>query len=481
MAFWRRQRTTGATIAPNRMSPSVAIDPQQTGRNVGPGGGKWWGGGPRWFVGSSRGPDTVIEVGRAGDFVPGDPTGAPQPDDQGFPTASRWPGYPSTWTPPYYDTGKAFTGGGGYPGGPLGPYPTGAAPTPFGGQFMGGAMLTGRISTVFACTDLVSRTLATMSLKVLANGAPIVPPPWTENPEPLIYTSIVEAMQAAVNSLLLRGEALIAPTARYPDDMVARWVVLNPDMVEIDAGAGGLLTYAIGGIDIPRSEILHVRYQTWPGEVRGVGPLEACWRNLMGADAMQSWGTALAVSNGIPTAVLQSEVKLTKIQADALKASWAEAAMSRGVLPAVLSGGLTYTPLNLKPREIGLLDLRMFDEQRIASCFGVPLWLVGLPVNDGLTYSTVEDTFDYFWRATLRPIAYNLACAFSGWALPRGEYLRFASEQITEPSISERANIYATLINAGVITTQEARIMEHLPPEPQNADTAVETVRNEGV
>jgi len=45
MAFWRRQRTTGATIAPNRMSPSVAIDPQQTGRNVGPGGGKWWGGG----------------------------------------------------------------------------------------------------------------------------------------------------------------------------------------------------------------------------------------------------------------------------------------------------------------------------------------------------------------------------------------------------------------------------------------------------
>lgn len=123
----------------------------------------------------------------------------------------------------------------------------------------------------------------------------------------------------------------------------------------------------------------------------------------------------------------------------------------------------------------------MFDEQRIASTFGVPLWLVGLPMNDGLTYSTVEDHFEYFWRATLRPIAYNLAMAFSGWALPRGAYLRFNSEQITEPSIKDRANIYKTLIEAGVISPAEARYMEHLPPNAPIDVVSVGNVRNEGV
>lgn len=456
-----RQRTTGSTVPPNRLPPSVALDPRG-GRTVGPGGGRWWGGGPRTFVGTSRGPDRRVEVGRPGDFPAGG-DGTRQPDDMGFPTATRWPGQPTDWTPPYFDTGTPFSGGAGYPG----------------SQFLGGTALAGRVSTVFSCTDLVSRTLATMSLRVMEDDVPIEPPPWTENPEPEIYTSIVEPMQAMVNSLLHRGETLIAPTARNPDDFsVARWVVLNPDAVTIDQ-AGGMPTYAIGDMPIPRSEILHLRYQTWPGQVHGVGPMEACWRNLLSADAMQSWGTQLALANGIPMAVLSSDAKMTRQQADDIKQSWAEAAAYRGTLPAVLSGGLTYTPLNLKPAEVGLLDLRVFDEQRIASCFGVPLWLVGLPVNDGLTYSTVTETFEYFWRATLRPIAYNIACAFSGWALPRGQYLRFASEQITEPSMSERATIYATLIGAGVITADEARRMEHLPPT--QGDPLVGAYRNEGV
>ena len=460
---YTRQQFSGSTLPPNRLPPSIAYDPQVT-RTVGPGGGLWWGGGPRQFVGSSRGPDTRVEVGREGDFVEGG-DGTPQEGDLGFPTAPRWAGWPNGWVPPYYDTGRGFTGG-------YGP----------GGGFMGGGpMLAGRVSTVFTCTDLVSRTLATMGLKVLVNGTPVPSPDWFDNPEPEIYTSIVEGMQAAVNSLLLRGNAFIAPTARYEDGTVARWVVLNPDFVEVEAGAGGMPLYSIGGINIPRQELLHVRYQTWAGSVLGVGPLEACARNLVSADAMQGWGTELALSNGIPTAVLQSEVKLSKPQANEIKRSWAESSLSRGVIPAVLSGGLTYTPLNLKPADVGLLDLRMFDEQRIASTFGVPLWLVGLPMNDGLTYSTVEDHFEYFWRATLRPIAYNLAMAFSGWALPRGAYLRFNSEQITEPSIKDRANIYKTLIEAGVISPAEARYMEHLPPNAPIDVVSVGNVRNEGV
>jgi HK97 family phage portal protein len=301
-------------------------------------------------------------------------------------------------------------------------------------RFLGGALLEGRVSTVFTCTDLISRLLSTMGLEVIgSDGATQFPPPWTENPEPILYTSIVDAMKQLVNSLLHRGEAFLIPTARYADGMVARWAVLNPDYVKVEAGTGGMPEYSIGGLVIERPNILHIRYQVWPGNVHGVGPLEACWRNLLSADAMERWGTELALTNGIPVAVLQSQAKLSKLQANEIKQSWAESVVQRGTLPAVLSGGLTYEPLNLRPADVGLLDLRSFDEQRIASTFGVPLWLVGLPVNDGLTYSTVADTFDFFWRSTLRPLAYDIGRAMSGWALPRGVSLRFAAEELIEP------------------------------------------------
>src|SRR4051794_4115927 len=149
---WFSRANAGSTVPPNRLPPGAALKGGDTQR-VGPGGGKWWGGGPRWFVGGSRGP-TTVEVGRDGDFVDGgDDTRLP--DDPGFPNASRWPGYPNSWQPPYFDTGGGFTGGYSYPGGPA---------------FNGGTGLVGRVSTVFACTDLVSRTLATMGIKAIAGG-----------------------------------------------------------------------------------------------------------------------------------------------------------------------------------------------------------------------------------------------------------------------------------------------------------------------
>jgi HK97 family phage portal protein len=451
-------RSTGSTVAPNVVSPSVVYHDSYTHR-VGPGGGWGWGAGPRYFVGPTRPPDTKVELGLPGDFIEGQHSNGPNEDDLGFPHSTRWSGYPSGWEQPFYEPPGGW-GGGMRPGDGWGPY----------GRFNGGSMLEGRVSTVFSCTDLISRTLSTMDLWVTQASRPVVPPAWTTNPEPEIYPSIVDAIKQIVNSALIRGESFLIPTARYANGLIARWVVLNPDMVYVEPEAGGTLAYylggrpADGGIEIPRGEILHIRYQSWPGLPNGVGPLEACWRNVLSADALERYGTQLAANGGIPSAILQSQVKLTKTQAEQLKYSWAEAAQSRGVLPAVLSGGLTYTPLNLKPSEIGLLDLRRFDEQRIASAFGVPLWLVGLPMQDGLTYSTVEGTFDYLWRATLRALAYNIGCAIAGWALPRGQYLHFNADALIKPPLLQRAQAYKLFIEAGVLTPEEVRVMENLAP-----------------
>lgn len=443
-----RTRARGSVVPANVVSPAVVYAKSATATNIA--GGYWWGGGPRVFVGGSRPPESHIEFGGPGDFVEGAHVWGPSDEDKargwGFPHGTRFPGYPGGWEPPFF----AERGPGGLAG---------------GGRFLGGALLEGRVSTVFTCVDLIGRSLGTMPILVTKDSAPVPAPPWTENPEPEIYTSMVDAIKAVANSMLIRGAAFIVPTARYADGTVARWVVLNPDMVTVTS-VKGLPVYTLEGYgEIPREQILHIRYQVWPGEVRGIGPLEAVARNLISADALERWGTELAIGNGIPTAVLSSAVKLNKRQADELKWSWAEAAMSRGTLPAVLSGGLTYTPLNLKPSDVGLLDLRTFDEARIASVFGVPLWFVGLSVKDSsLTYNTTESAFDYLWRATLRAISRNIMQALSGFCLPRGVVARHDAESFIAPSFVERMKGYETGIGCKVLKVNEARAWENLEP-----------------
>jgi HK97 family phage portal protein len=485
MAWPFQRRARGPVVAPNVLPPAVVFQDGRTnaGITVGPGGGYGWGAGPRSFVPWSRGPqEPIVELGRPGDFVEGSHEWGPAEGDLGFPHSTRWPGYPGSWEQPFYEAGADWRGSpvrGGRTGnvGIWPPINGGAGGAgPYGG-FGGGNTIGTRVSTVFTCVDLISRTIASMDLSVTRDSAPQLAPAWLDNPEPEIYTSMVDAMKGVVNSLLLRGEAIIAPTARYGNGQVARWVVLNPDVVEITADkVSGMPRYFLGGVEIPRHELLHIRYQIRPGDARGVGPLEAIWRNLASAEALERWGTELATNGGIPTAVLQSAVKLTKPQTDDLKASWAEAAASRGVFPIILSGGLTYTPLNLKPKDIGLLDLRQFDEARIAAAFGVPLWLVGLPMQDGLTYSTVNGTFDYFWRATLKALVYNITSALSGWALPRGSWLRADSESLTRPGLLERAQSYEVLIRSGVMVPVEARVLENMAPVPPGFPISVEAI-----
>ena len=448
----KRNAGGGSVVPPNVTTPAVVYVDEGWSRTVGPGGGYGWGAGPRHFVPVTRGPDTITHLGRPGDFVEGQHNWDRNEGDLGFPTASRWPGWPGSWQPPFYEAGSGQ-----------------------GGNFMGGALLEQRVAIVFTSLDLVSRTMASMNLMRTQASSPMPSVAWMENPEPLIYSSIVDAIKSCVNSLLMRGNAFVLATARYHDGTVARWVVLNPDTVTYELNENtGLPDFFLAGVPIPRAELLHMRYQVWPGEVLGVGPLEAAWRSIASATAMEAWGTALAMSNGIPTAVLQSQVKLTKTQADDLKASWAEAAVSRGVLPAVLSGGLTYTPLNLKPADVALLDMRTYDEQRIASAFGVPLWLVGLPMNAGLTYSTAQATFDYFWRATLRAMAYNISSAFSAWALPRGQWIHFDNESLVQVDLPARANAYKDLIDAGVVVPEEVRVFENLAPGSSSTQVLAE-------
>ena len=346
----------------------------------------------------------------------------------------------------------------------------------------GGGMFGTYVSTVYTCVDLNSRQLASFPVYRLRGVEHLPDTPWMGCPTPELYADWTEFLRQLMNTLQLRGEAIVYALARYETDgTVAQMMVLNPDSINIE-WSNGEIVYEIGGARLPTVDLCHIKYQTWPGALRGITPLQWVGRNLVSAAAMERYQSELAANGGVPWGVLTAPGSLTQEQADLNRQRWIDASVQRGTAPVMLSGGLQLETLTLSPTDMALLDLRVFDEQRICAAFGVPPYLVGLPQAEGLTYANASSLFDYHWRATLRPVAQTIANALSRWALPAGQRIEFNRDEYVRPDFGERVTAYAQLHNVvdengqRAMTVDEIRTAERLTPyAAQTAATAALT------
>jgi HK97 family phage portal protein len=331
-------------------------------------------------------------------------------------------------------------------------------------------------STLWTCIDLNTRQLASFPVFGVRGVNVFALPEWSNNPEPELYSDWTEAAKQLFNSYQSYGEVFLWCTGRYANGQVARWVVLNPDFMNVEL-VDGSIQYSLAGAVLERDDVCHIKYQSRATNLRGISPLEWCAQSIMGSIALERMINDLATRGGIPWGVLKHPRKLNDREATELRNRWAEAASDRRGTPAILSGGIELEALTISPRDMALLELRVFDETRIASALGVPPYLVGLPMPEGLTYSNAISLFEFHWRGTLRPMAHAVASAMSAWLLPRGQRMEFNRDEYVRPSAYERAQTYQILFNMidekgnRAITTDEIRMAERwLPNEPVTAD-----------
>ena len=394
-------------------------------------------------------PNSNPPIGTVGDNVPagfGDthamyPTG--MLEQSGYmPEVQAWAGWPTGWETPMWN---------------------------------GAAASSRLVSTLWTCIDLNTRQLASFPVYGLRGVEITRLPEWQNNPEPEIYADWTEFAKQLFNTYQACGEAIVWCTARYSDSKggyPARFMILNPDWVNIER-KGGEIEYSIGGRRLERRDICHIKYQSMPSNLRGIGPLEWAARSIVSAASLEKMATDMASKGGIPWAVLKSQRKLNGTEAADLQRSWVQGATSRSGAPAVLSGTLDLETMKTSPREMALLELRIFDETRIAAALGVPPYLVGLPMPDGLTYANANSLLDFHWRTTLRTIASAVASALSNWLLPRGTRVEFNRDEYVKPEPQVRAQTYQTLFNIvdekgnRAMTVDEIRLAERfLPNDP---------------
>jgi phage portal protein BeeE len=164
---------------------------------------------------------------------------------------------------------------------------------------------------------------------------------------------------------------------------------------------------------------------------------------------LQRYVGELAKTGGVPLYWMELERRITAGEGSDILERWKETRTKNAGHPALVSGGAKLNQARtMDAKEMGLLELSQFDESRIAILLGMPPFLVGLAGASGsLTYSNIQDLFDFHDRSNLRPDVRMLMESLSAWALPRGQSAELNRDDYTRLPLDKRAQVYNTLFN----------------------------------
>jgi HK97 family phage portal protein len=318
------------------------------------------------------------------------------------------------------------------------------------------------------CKHMNANAISTMPLRHYGSREPA----WVANPDPEWFPNgISDAVYAIIDSLYGWGDAFVYVTNTYADGYPSAWTVLNPEPMTVSVERGRRF-YKSG--QTPLDERRMVQISRNPGGVRGTSAIKAYASYTNGLLAAADLGRVMMAS-GAPSSVIKSQRKIDRAQAQAIQDSWVAATASRRGAPAVIGPDLDFEKLGFSAEDLELLSAQKFSAQVIASAFGVPASLINMPIEGGLNYQTPILLLEQWWRTELRTTATRVSFALSSVMLPAGSYVEFDPYKFLAPSFKELVESYTALVEAGIMSVEEARtVVLGLPPSESQADALLD-------
>lgn len=367
--------------------------------------------------------------------------------------------------------------------------------TDFWSQFAGGASTSSgqsvntntvlSLSAAWACTRLISETIATLPLKLYehtstgSREAVDHPLYGILTVSPNVDTTATVHWESTIASMLLRGAAW--------------WerILFNGKLIGVNFLASERLTrrkispglYAYSYRD-PRTDVLRPISQSnivyIPGfsldGINGVSVVEYganVFGNALAAD--QSAGTTF--KNGMmPTVYAKTERLLKQNQRDEFRIASAKVkgSMNAGEMP-LLEGGMSLGTIGIDPKAAQLLETRGYGAAEICSWFRTPAWMVGVANGNQTKWgSGLEQELIAFLTFTLRPWLTRVSQSVMKDLLTPAERIRYFTRydvrELLYADSAARSAFYAVMVDHGLMTRDEVREMENLDTKGGNAD-----------
>lgn len=251
---------------------------------------------------------------------------------------------------------------------------------------------------------------------------------------------------------------------------------INPDGVRVTRNSAGDRIYSF--VDrgrretLPEEKMFHLRGLTLGGDV-GLSAVAAGAQSLGAAIGADRTGAAV-VNRGLQIAGFMETgtSKLTPEQrADLVDIfdAFTGSDHSGKIMP--LEKDFKFQPLKMNPQEAQLLESRGWNVEEICRWFDTPPILVGhSSAGQTMWGSGVEQIFLGWLTTGLNPLFVSIEQAVRKQLLPPAERPKFKPEINREAMLAvdsaARAGLYSSLGQNGVMTRNEMRAKENLPPMP---------------
>ena len=217
-------------------------------------------------------------------------------------------------------------------------------------------------------------------------------------------------------------------------------------------------------------EIMHLPYLSIDG-VSGIRPLEAFRTSLGIGLAAEQTAARFYGSGARLSGILSSKQKLTEESAERLKTRWKQrmAGPDNAGDIAVLDNDTTFQPLSIPPQDAELLSSRRWTVSEVARMVGLPphlladvekstSWGTGIEQqNIGLVIYTAKPWLQMGEQRVTRELLPG------GWT-SGSWFAEYALEGLLRGDSQARAAFYAQMIQWGVLSRNEVRILENREP-----------------
>jgi HK97 family phage portal protein len=237
----------------------------------------------------------------------------------------------------------------------------------------------------------------------------------------------------------------------------------------------------IESLDFAADDIFHLKGKTMDGLV-GLSPIQYA-RNSLGIAVAAEEATSDVFRNGMRAGgFVKSDKWLKKDNRDQFHESLEEfqTGKKRAGGFFVLEGGMDFEPLTMNPQDVQLLASRQFAVEDVCRWFGVLPVLIGHAASGVTAWGSGIEQLLLGWLSLgLRPYVRRIEQTCDRSLIQIADrpkyYTTIDTDDLMAADSAARGALYSTFGQNGIMTRNEMRAREDLPPLPGGDDLTVQS------
>lgn len=322
-----------------------------------------------------------------------------------------------------------------------------------------------KLSTAFACTNIISNAVALLPIKVkrYVDGKMVdIEHPLKKvlNLTPNQKYNHYDLFKLLIESLILNGNGYLY-IERDSKLNVKALQLIDPAFVQPMPQQDGTVKYIVAGMNsaVDSQNMIHL-FMHCDNMYNGISLLKYASMALNSAWDTEDQANKFYKRGAGLLGVLKASAPLTEAQKTQIAQSW-EKSVSRtsGGGVAILPQGLDFQAISVNPEDAQLLESRQYSVIDICRFFNVsPLKVFDY---SHMSYSSLEQVSLSFMQDTILPYAQLIEDEFNKKLFKPSEvgtlYIDFDFASIIGTDKKTEAEYYRTLVTNGLITISEAR------------------------